>query len=142
MTNVIEKKAKAFCDKNRHRLTVPRLNVLTIIFNNKGPIKAYEVLEKLSLVLKNPAPPTVYRAIDFWEKHNFIHRIESLNAYSICEVGHLHSGSQYMICNDCGSVIESHLSKLPLAIKQAIQKKMFILKKWNLEISGICNRCS
>ena len=142
MTNVIEKKAKAFCDKNNHRLTFPRLNVLRIISDSKGPIKAYEILEKLGLVIKNPKPPTAYRAIEFWQKYNFIHRIESLNAYSICEAEHLHSGSQYMICNDCGSVIESHLCKLPLVIKEVIEKKMFNLTKWNLEISGTCNRCS
>ncbi len=142
MNNSFVKKAVTFCEKNNHRLTLPRINVLKIINSSEKPIKAYEILDKLSFIIKNPHPPTAYLAIEFWKKHNFIHRIESLNAYCICQSDHLHSGGQFMICNDCGSVIESHLCKLPEVFKNAIEKKMFTLTNWNLEINGICNKCS
>ena len=61
----------------------------------------------------SPKPPTIYRAIDFWHSHNFIHRIESQNAYFICIENHLHKGSQFMICDECGKVIEAHFCDLP-----------------------------
>ena len=64
------------CKKNKWRVTEPRLEVLRIISNSKKPIKAYDILRKLANKIKNPKPPTAYRAIDFWQKHNFIHRIE------------------------------------------------------------------
>ena len=142
MNKTFEKRALQFCIKNKHRFTLPRKNVLQIIANSKKPIKAYDILRKLAKVIKSPKPPTIYRAIEFWESHNFIHRIESLNAYSACRAQHLHEGSQFMICNVCGKVIESHICDLPSIIKEKIEKKTFTLLKWNLEVNGICNQCS
>ena len=141
MTKTIEKKAIDFCNKNKHRYTKPRKNVLRVIANSEKPLKAYEVLKKLARVLNNPKPPTIYRAIEFWESHNFIHRIQSLNAYSACKADHFHKGSQFMICNVCGKVIESHMCELPSAIKENVEEKTFMPLNWNLEVKGICNQC-
>ena len=135
------KKAIKFCEENKHRLSKPRLEVLNIINTSKKPIKAYEILTKLSGKVSNPKPPTAYRAIEFWQKHNFIHRIESLNAYVACNAKHLHSGSQYLICDDCGDVIESHICELPVPLKKNTAKISFIPRKWNFEISGTCKKC-
>ena len=138
----LEKKATKFCEDNKHRLSMPRLEVLRIINASKKPVTAYEVLAKLGKKINNPKPPTVYRAIDFWLKYNFIHRIESLNAYSACNANHLHSGSQFMICDDCGKVIESHLCDLPDPLEQTTKEASFIPRKWNLEINGVCKNCN
>lgn len=140
--NKLRKRAIDFCIQNKHRLTKSRLNVLEIISSSNKPMKAYEILSKLSKFVKNPKPPTVYRAIDFWKKINFIHKIERLKAYTACDAAHLHQGTQFMICDDCGVVIESHFCKLPLVIQQAIEESRFVQKSWNLEITGICKRCS
>jgi Fur family zinc uptake transcriptional regulator len=130
------------CKKNGWRLTEPRLDVLKIISFSKRPIKAYDILKKLSTKTKIIKPPTVYRAIEFWQKHNFIHRIESLNAYSICSENHIHTGSQFLICDDCGKVIESHISELPQILTKIIEKNTFKPTRWNFEINGICSQCS
>ena len=142
MFNKIKKRAIKFCLENNHRLTDPRLNVLEIIYSSQKPIKAYTILNLLGKKIKNPKPPTAYRAIDFWSKHNFIHRIESLNAYTYCSAGHFHKGFQYMLCNACGKVIESHFCELPNNFKEAIEENTFKLSNWNLEIKGICNNCN
>ena len=142
MTKIIEKKAIDFCIKNKHRFTIPRKNVLQVIAYSEKPLKAYEVLNKLEKVLNSPKPPTIYRAIEFWQSHNFIHRIESLNAYAACKADHFHEGSQFMICNVCGKVIESHICELPSLIKKKLEKKTFTPLKWNLEVNGICNQCA
>ena len=138
----LQKKAIEFCLKHNFQLTTPRKYVLKIIVESKKPIKAYEILKKLGKVLVNPKPPTVYRAIEFWQKNNFIHRIESLNSYFACDAQHLHNGSQYLICDDCGKVIESHICELPEMIKDKLKNKTFTPLKWNLEINGTCNECS
>ena len=44
---------------------------------SKRPIKAYEILKELGKKIKNPKPPTAYRAIEFWCKFNFIHRLKA-----------------------------------------------------------------
>ena len=142
MKSFLKKRAVSFCEKNKYRLTEPRLEVLDIIISSKKPIKAYEILKELGKKKMNPKPPTAYRAIEFWLKNNFIHRIESLNAYYRCEAQHLHIGTQYLICNDCGAVTESHLYNIPSHIKNSVKKNNFIPSKWNIEVNGVCQKCS
>lgn len=138
--NSIIKRAIKFCIDKKHRLTIPRLEVLKIINSNSKPIKAYDILKKLGNVLDNPKPPTAYRAIEFWRKHSFIHRIESINAYSICSTDHHKYGGNFLICDDCGKVSE-YLFELPEVIKSKIKSQSFKLSNWNLEINGVCKRC-
>ena len=141
MTQSIIQEASVYCERNKHRLTDPRVQVLRIIASCSRPPGAYEILAELGKIVRNPKPPTVYRAIEFWQEHGFIHRIESLNAYVICEAGHRHKGAQFMICNDCGIVIETHLCELPKSLKESTAKNAFVPSRWNLEIHGICKNC-
>lgn len=130
-----------YCLQKGFRFTEPRQFVLDIIARSKKPIGAYEVLEKLSKKLKNPKPPTAYRAIEFLSAHGFIHRIESLNAYIICQSDHLHKGSQFMICDQCGTVLETHLCDLPEPLVKKTRDAHFYLTRWNVELHGICQTC-
>lgn len=134
-------KAEEFCEANKHRFTEPRRAVLEIIASSVRPLGAYEVLEQLSKTIKNPKPPTAYRAIEFWQEHGFIHRIESLNAYIACGSGHRHKGSQFMICDECGNVTETHICELPEPLKESAARNIFIPTRWNLEIHGLCRKC-
>ena len=142
MKNVIEKKALKFCIDNKHRLTDPRRRVLQVIVASEKPIKAYEILDKISKIAKKPKPPTIYRAIQFWHSNNFIHRIESLNAYSACMAEHFHKGSQFLICDECGKVIETHFCELPSDIRKSTKLNTFTPTRWNLEVKGTCGKCS
>ena len=137
----IVKKATDYCDENKHRLTEPRLAVLKIIASSKKPLGAYDILDKLNKTISNPKPPTAYRAIDFWKDHGFIHRIESLNAYVACYEDHKHSGSQFMVCNDCGGVEEVHLCHLPKDLEEKVKGNGFKMAHWNAEIRGQCEDC-
>ena len=141
MTNAIVNQAIDYCESNKHRLTQPRIEVLKIIASHDKPIGAYDVLKELGRVIIDPKPPTVYRAIEFWHQHGFIHRIESLNAYMTCDAGHQHDGSQFLICDECGVVIEMHHSKLPESLKSSVNTNSFVPSKWNLEIHGLCKEC-
>lgn len=141
MTQSIIKKASNYCENNKYRLTEPRLEVLKIIVSGTKPLGAYEILEELGKTIKSPKPPTAYRAIEFWQEQGFIHRIESLNAYIACEAGHRHKGSQFMICDDCGDVTETHLCELPLPLQDSVIKNTFTPSRWNFEIHGQCRKC-
>ena len=142
MTKAILSEARKYCETHRQRLTEPRLEVLKIISKSKKPLGAYEVLQQLGKVINNPKPPTAYRAIEFWQKLGFIHRIESLNSYVACEAGHQHQGSQFMICENCKNVTETHLCKLPEDLQRSVQEKGFTPAKWNIELHGTCSNCS
>ena len=141
MTHKILKKFYEYCEENKFRLTAPRAEVLKIIIASKKPLGAYEILDKLKKVFKNPKPPTVYRSIEFLQDKNFIHRIESLNAYVACHIDHLHKDSQFMICDDCGIVIETHQCEIPKFLKDSAEKNTFTPSRWNFEVHGICAKC-
>ncbi len=141
MTTTIIKQAKDFCDQNGARLTDPRRYVLDVLRTSKGALTAYEILEGLGKYLDKPKPPTAYRAIEFWQDHGFIHRIESLNAYILCNAEHHHEGSQFMICDDCGNVNEAHLCHLPNALNDKAKAKNFKVNHWSVELHGQCAKC-
>ena len=135
------KQVADYCAKNGIRFTESRQFVLEIIADAKKPIGAYDILEQLGKKIDNPKPPTAYRAIEFLSEHGFIHRIESLNAYLTCHSDHLHQGSQFMICDDCGTVTETHLCHLPEALQNKTDAAGFHLSRWNVELHGSCNTC-
>lgn len=131
-----------FCAAEGARLTDARRHVASIISSSDKPIGAYEILDQLGAYLDKPKPPTVYRAIEFLIENNFIHRIESLNAYIACSTDHRHAGSQFLICNKCSKVIESHLCSLPESLKSVVNDANFTAQSWNVEIHGLCADCS
>lgn len=140
--NKVVHQAKLFCARHKERLTKPRLEVLKIIASSSKPLGAYKTLEKLGEVVQSPKPPTAYRAIEFWQRKGFIHRIESLNAYVICRVGHRHKGGLFMICDDCGAVIETHIRDMPEPLKDSATKNTFTPSNWSIEIHGLCSWCN
>ena len=48
MSSCLQNSFSDFCNKNKHRYTKPRKNVLRVIANSEKPLKAYEVLKKLA----------------------------------------------------------------------------------------------
>ncbi len=130
-----------YCSEHDLRATEPRRAVLSIVIQSAQTLTAYEILEKLKKKMPNPKPPTAYRALDFLNEHGFIHRIESLNAYVLCNVDHKHTGSQFLICDSCGNVNEAHLCHLPASLEKEVQATKFHTSFWNLEIHGLCKNC-
>lgn len=68
----------------RGRMTAQRRDVLGLILQADAPVGAYDLLEQLRVSDRRPAPPTVYRALDFLLEHGLIHRIERLSAFVPC----------------------------------------------------------
>lgn len=133
--------AAAYCAGRGLRLTAPRAQVLGIVVEAGKPITAYEALAVLGQQVKNPKPPTVYRALDFLQQAGLVHRIESLNAYVACHGGHDHHSSQFLICDDCGTVQEVESGPLDKAIGDTTEKMGFVSGHWSAEIHGSCKKC-
>lgn len=130
--------AEKHCEKIGGRFTAPRRAVLSVIVESDKPIGAYDILKKMPGDVK---PPTVYRALEFWEQEGFIHRIGSLNLYTACKAGHRHSGAQFLICDDCGNVTETHTCAVPDICTTTAEKNKFKLRGWFLELHGQCHTC-
>ena len=98
--------AKAVCSERGARLTPVRQRVLEIIWQSHRPLGAYAILDVLSGEGHSPAPPTVYRALEFLLMHGLVHRLSSLNAFIGCaRPGHPGAG-QFLLCTNCGAAAE------------------------------------
>lgn len=136
--NSLLTEAEAHCREHGHRFTDPRRTVLEIILRAGQPVGAYDIIAAMP---DDAKPPTVYRALEFWEREGFIHRISSLNVYAACHAGHRHAGSQYLVCDDCGRVEEIHMCRLPGPLQAKIDEAGFVPARWNMELHGMCRNC-
>ena len=137
----LSERLETFCKEKGTRYTPSRYIILDIIASSKGPIGAYAIIEEMGKVTDKPKPTTVYRAIEFLQKHGFIHKIESMNAFVACEADHSHEGSQFIVCNDCGAVEEVHICHLPPDLQKKVDASGFKMDRWNTEVHGICQQC-
>ncbi|MFI4963549.1 MAG: Fur family transcriptional regulator [Legionellales bacterium] len=138
--NLLEK-AYNHCMQHGHRFTKPRANVLKILADEGKPLGAYDILQKLSLAIDNPKPPTVYRAIQFWHEEGFVHCIDSIKSYVACLHGHHVGQTQFLICNQCDFVkeLEGTLDFTP--ITEAARFVQFSIINCTVEIKGLCANC-
>ena len=133
--------AKAICAKRRARLTPVRQRVLEIIWQSHRPLGAYAILEVLSGEGHSPAPPTVYRALEFLLTHGLVHRLSSLNAFIGCpRPGHPGAG-QFLLCTACGTAAELNEIGIERVIERSAAAEGFTSQVHTVEISGLCPNC-
>lgn len=134
--------AELVCQHQSARLTPIRRRVLELIWASHRPIGAYELLEQLAQEGHKPAPPTIYRALEFLLEQGLVHRITSLNAYLGCSHPGKQHGGFFLICSACAAVEEvCAVSRIQEAITQMVQQASFALSHSNLEIVGLCKGC-
>jgi Fur family transcriptional regulator, zinc uptake regulator len=133
--------AEAHCAARAQRLTPMRRQVLEALLASHRPLGAYEIIERFGHD-KNPAPITIYRALDFLRENGLVHRIESRNAFVACV--HNHGGGDivvFLICERCGSVGEAPGGGVADALKTSSRAAGFSPKSPLIEIAGICSHC-
>ena len=128
--------AHAICRDENARLTPIRERVLELIWQSHKPLGAYDILAKLSSDGHNAAPPTVYRALDFLLQHGLVHRIASLNAFVGCSHAGEHHRGTFLICRQCGTVLELAMPELNQAIESAARAEAFLPDDVTLEVAG------
>jgi len=135
------KQVKTLCASQGARLTPQREQVLSLIMRSKKPVTAYELLESMRQEDKTPAPPTVYRALEFLQEQGLIHKLESLHAFVGCNhPEHPHAG-QFLICTDCGEVNEVCNHELDESLNAVEKNQGFSLQRPVIELLGRCASC-
>ena len=124
------------------QLTPLRQAVLSILAASPAPLGAYAIIEALARREGKPiAPPTVYRTLDFFLEHGFVHRIESRNAFQRCEhFDHAHP-SVLLLCDKCGRSVEVEDDELTKALQAAAERAGFRAARQMVEIAGQCKEC-
>lgn len=131
-----------YCRDHGLKLTSGRRGILEAITAIGKAVKAYDLLAAVTKPGSKLMPPVVYRALDFWIEHGFVHRIESLNSFIAC--GHpLHShGCQILVCTRCGRVDEVCDPALRQQFRDTAASHGFNYSRSVLEIHGTCPACT
>lgn len=142
------------CRKSGLQITPLREQVLDIVLEFDGVIKAYTVLAQMQRSSASVvAPPTAYRALDFWAEHGVLHKIPAVNGYvlctharhdcdSHCHAGaHEHNSSFILVCTECGAVDEQSLTAEWAALRSAVAAGRFNLNEEHVVLTGICAKC-
>jgi Fur family zinc uptake transcriptional regulator len=134
-------RAEAVCAERNERFTALRRIVLELVWSQHKPIKAYDLLAQLAEHHERPAPPTVYRALDFLREAGLVHKIQSLNAYVGCgQPERAHQG-QFLICEGCGTIAELEDENVTSRIDQNAKKVGFKISSGTIEVNGLCRQC-
>lgn len=140
LSQILER-AEAMCHERGARLTEQRRAVFQLLCVSDKPLSAYELLDHMRGVVRNPAPPTVYRALDFLLEQGLAHKLESLNAYVGCaHPDHPHA-SQFLICDDCGDVAEVEDPSVARSLRAAGNEIGFRTRRPVVELLGTCAQC-
>lgn len=105
------------------------------------PVSAYDILDGLRHDGVT-ASTTVYRALEKLLNAGKVHRIESLNAWTVCCGGHDGKTPVFAICDDCGSVTEHVDDDFADSIASLSKRTGFAPDHSVLELHGRCRDCS
>ncbi|MCC5854667.1 MAG: zinc uptake transcriptional repressor Zur [Idiomarina sp.] len=133
--------AESVCTQRGVRMTPTRREVFSILSRQPGAIGAYDLLDLLKEAVPNAKPPTIYRALDFLQEQGFVHKISSSNSYVLCTHFEKHHPAQMLICNQCGSVQETHSEQIDDAVRIQATKHGFDVQHQTVEAHGVCNNC-
>lgn len=149
-TETLLDRAEAVCEHRGAKLTELRRHVLGLVLDAASPTGAYELLDRLRQSRRGAAPPTVYRALDFLLEHGLVHRVERLSAFVGCIAGctadhaegesHTHA-AQFLICRQCGRVIEMQDHDVSAMLAQAAKAAGFSISGATIEAEGLCSTC-
>lgn len=136
--------AQSLCSARGVRLTPLRQQVLTLIWQHHRPLGAYTILDQLAEEQdggRRPAPPTVYRALEFLLEHGLIHRINALNAFVGCSHPRRRHAGHFFICQRCSTALEVEDRLVDQALDEAASRAGFRADHAAVEIMGLCPNC-
>ncbi len=125
------------------KLTRNQQVVMAALKDAEQPLSAYQILD-LDVVRDSglKAPLTVYRALDKLIALGEVHRIESLNAFVVCDHEPHSEPAAFMICQECRCTIEFSTTSLSRSIARHASQHGFHMEGMHLEVSGHCEACA
>jgi len=131
-----------YCATLQFKLTSLRKEVFYVLWCAHKPLKAYEILNDLLKIKPNSTPPTVYRALEFFETNGLVHKIESIQCYTLCREPHKQLSSEVlMVCGDCHQVVEVYDKAVRDLFATLADANCFQLRQDAIELKGTCQAC-
>ena len=137
------RRVEGLCAERGVQLTTLRRQVLGLLADSAAPLTAYALIDGLARLQGRPvAPPTVYRSLDFLVENGFVIRVESRNAFAVCDSpGHHHHGI-LLICTRCGATDEVDDHDVDATLSRRAAASGFRIDKQMVELEGVCGRCA
>ena len=134
-------RAKHLCDERNLRFTELRQRVFDIVWESHQPVKAYDIIRKMSSEAHTVKPPIVYRSLDFLLEHRLIHKLASVSAYTGCKHPTHEHDCAFLICTACNNAQEFCHDELSEHILGVIDMHSFSKEKKIVEVLGTCQNC-
>ena len=132
---------EAICRARGGRLTRQRRAVLAKLLAATRPMTAYELLDVLRPEDPAATPASIYRSLDFLLQHGVAHRLETTRSFVACEhPDHAHA-VQFLICRQCGTVVETEDKRVESATARLGERLGFALDQRTVELTGTCASC-
>jgi len=136
------RRAESVCRDHGARFTALRRRVFELIVEADQPLTAYELLARLASDGGNPAPPTVYRALEFLQEHGLVHRLASQSRWVVCDHPDDPHGGLFLVCSSCGRAVEWADETVASAVQTSAHAAGFRLGHEILpEVEGLCGQC-
>ena len=126
----------------REKLTKNQSVVMAALQSADRPLSAYQILDlEMVRAAGLKAPLTIYRALEKLIEKGLVHRIESLNAFVVCDHEPHAEPAAFMICNDCKRSIEFPAGNLKRSVNRQASARRFEIDELHVEVSGRCEDC-
>ncbi|MGV9008391.1 Fur family transcriptional regulator [Brevundimonas sp.] len=123
------------------RMTAARTRVLELLLSAGEPVKAYDLIARFGTDGAPAKPPTVYRSLEFLERHGLVHRIASISAYVACTSGVDAHAAAFLICDCCGATQEVSAT-LAEGLDAAAGAAGYVIERTTIEAHGRCSACA
>ena len=134
------------------RFTPLRQQIYELVLQANKPVGAYDLITQLQQMrlsdndnepdgIKNVAPPTVYRSLEFLLSEGLIHQLTSINAYVPCCHPRAQHTAAFLICEQCQRVQECSSLPVQEMMSFAEQDIGFTVARSVIELSGRCQAC-
>jgi Fur family transcriptional regulator, zinc uptake regulator len=135
------------CDTAGLRLTEKRRRLLETLLASPSPLSAYELADAYRTAhAEEIAVMSTYRILDAFVGAGIVHKLRSTHRYLPCEhigASHPHAAAQFLICDTCGAVRETHFGDREIAqLDRKARSSGFTLNHDQLELHGVCSDCA
>jgi Fur family transcriptional regulator, zinc uptake regulator len=132
---------EAICRERGGRLTRLRRAVVAKLLAAGRPLSAYRLLDLLRPEDGSSAPINVYRSLDFLVEQGLVHRLETTRSFVACEHPDRPHPVQFLICRQCGMVVETADKGVAAATESLGRRLGFVLDQETVELTGLCENC-
>ena len=124
-------------------ITRPRIQLLGILLQNKGPLRIDDVIR---LSKGKIAISSLYRIINMFENYNLISEFQTPDKTKVIELSNIEGHHHHIFCNNCGAVDDFELDdileqQLKEQIEQIESSRNVSVLSHSLELLSTCNDC-